>query len=212
MSFFNFCKVLAAPLMWLIFPTTVYGRENYSRDKAVICCNHYSGLDVAVIGQQFIWGKCYCLAKKELFSHKAIAWFLRKSGAISIDRGEVDVAAFRTSMSVLSEGKQLIVFPEGTRNRPDNPTLQPLLPGAVTFALKGDCDIIPMVVSGKIRPFHRTYLAVGPRLSMAQFKDIGAHAAREAATQYLFETLSRMKADLDATVAAKRRNKRKKSP
>ena len=194
--------------MWVLFPTKVYNREKYDPAKAVVCCNHYSGLDIAVIGHQFLWGNCHCIAKEELFHNKFVAWFLRRSGAISIRRGESDVAAYRASLKVLSEDKQLIVFPEGTRNDPDNMQLQPLMPGAVTFALKGDCDIIPMVIHGKIKPFRKTYLMVGDKIDLSSFKDMSARDAREGATALLYQVMSGMKATLDEMVAAKKRRKK----
>lgn len=209
MSFFNFFKVITAPLMWVLFPTKVYGKENYFKEKAVVCCNHYSGLDVAIIGHQFLWGGCYCIAKEELFHNKFVAWFLRKSGAISIHRGESDLAAYRASLKVLADGHQLIIFPEGTRNRPDNMQLQPLLPGAVTFALKGECDILPMVIHKKPKPFRRVYMMVGNPIKLDEFKEMSPKDAREGATAVLYETMSRMKAELDEMVTAKKRKRKK---
>ena len=205
MSFFNFFKVITAPLMWVMFPTKVYNKDKYYPDKAVVCCNHYSGLDVALIGHKFLWGGCYCIAKEELFHNKFVAWFLRKSGAISIRRGESDVAAYRASLKVLSDEHQLIIFPEGTRNNPDNIQLQPLMPGAVTFALKGGCDIIPMVIHKKVKPFRMNYMLVGDSIKLDRFKDMPPHEAREAATQLLYDKMSLLKAILDEMVLAKKR-------
>ena len=208
MSFFDFFKVLTAPLMWMMFPTKVYGKEKYYKEKAVICCNHYSGLDVAIIGHQFLWGGCHCIAKEELFHNKFVAWFLRKSGAISIRRGESDVQAYRASLKVLDAGTQLRIFPEGTRNKPDNMQLQPLMPGAVTFALKGGCDIIPMVIHKKAKPFHRVYMLVGDPVKLDAFKDMTPREAREGATALLYETMSGLKAQLDGMVADRKHKKK----
>lgn len=209
MTFFNFFKVLTAPLMWILFPTKVYAKEKYFKEKAVVCCNHYSGLDVAIIAHQFLWGNCYCIAKEELFKSKFVAWFLRKCGAISIRRGETDVQAYRASTKVLSDGNQLIIFPEGTRNDPNNRQLQPLMPGAVTFALKGECDIIPMVIHKKVKPFHRVYMLVGDPVKLDDYKDMSPREAREAATKVLYETMCRLKDELDEMVANKKHGKKK---
>lgn len=209
MSFFDFFKVLTAPLMWIIFPTKVYAKDKYYPQKAVVCCNHYSALDVAIIGHKFLWGGCYCIAKEELFHNKFVAWFLRKSGAIAVRRGESDVAAYRASLKVLADERQLIIFPEGTRNRADNPNLQPLMPGAVTFALKGDCDIIPMVIHAKAKPFRMSYLMVGDPIKLDEFKEMAPREAREAATKKVYDTMVSMKRALDDMVAAKKRKGKK---
>lgn len=208
MSFYNFIKIITAPIMWIVFPIKVYGKEKYYKDKAVVCCNHYSALDVAVLGHLFLWGACRCIAKEELFRNKLAAWFLRKCGAIAIKRGESDIAAFRAGLKVLENGEQLIIFPEGTRNDPNNMQLLPLLPGAVTFAIKGNCDILPMVIHKKIKPFHRTYLLVGDPISMRQFEGLSAREARESATALLYEKMSGLKSELDQIVADRKRKRK----
>ena len=207
---YRFVRWLFHPILCLLFPTKILNKEKFPKDHAIVCCNHYASSDVIVVANKLFKKDFNVLAKAELFKSRFSSWFLRKMGAISIDRGEVDVAAFRASMAVLKAGEQLVVFPEGTRNRPDNMQLQPLLPGAVTFALKGDCDIIPMVIHKKMKPFRRTYMMVGRPISLAAFKDMGAHAAREAATELLYDTMCRLKAELDETVAAKRGKKQQK--
>lgn len=209
MSFFDFFKVLTAPIMWVVFPTKVYDKQKYYRQKAVVCCNHYSALDVAVLAHQFLWGACHCIAKEELFHNKFAAWFLRKSGAIAIRRGESDLAAYRASLQVLEEGNQLIIFPEGTRNDPENMQLQPLQPGAVTFALKGECAIIPMAIHKKIKPFRRTYMLVGDPIDLSAFAGMRPREAREGATELLYNAMVLLKAQLDAMVEAKKHRKKR---
>lgn len=196
MTFYNFFKVLLAPLTSIVFPCKVYGKENYSKEKAVICCNHYSGLDVAIISEKFLWGHCRCIAKEELFHSKMVAWFLRKCGAIAIKRGESDMAAFRQANQVLQNGEQLVIFPEGTRNADPEGDLQPILPGAMTFALRNQCPIIPMVFLRKTKPFHRTFLLVGKPIDTTQFSDLHPKDAREQATALLERTLKDLHASL----------------
>lgn len=205
MTFFNFCKVILAPLMWLLFPCKVYGKENFNRQCAVVCCNHFSGLDIAVLSHKLLWGHCRCIAKEELFSSKFVAWFLRKCGAISIKRGESDMAAFRQANEVLRKGEQLIIFPEGTRNPNPEGDLQPLQAGAVTFATRNSAPIIPMVFLRKVRPFHRSFLLIGEPIDTTQFASLHPKDARTQATLLLAERMHGLQQELRVIVDNKHR-------
>lgn len=208
MSFYNFVKIVGWLPLSILYPTKVYGKENYNRDKAVLCCNHYGSTDVVIVSQKLLWGSCHCVGKEELFRHKASAWFLRKLGAIAVRRGESDLQAFRSIMQVLNSGEQLLIFPEGTRNKAGTPELQPLQPGAAVFALKAQCPIIPMVLHAKAKPFRRSYMMIGTPMDMSVYADMPAKEARVKATEDLAATMGRLKMQLDATVEQKAKRKR----
>ena len=210
MSFFNFIKVITYPLLSLVFPTKVYRKENFARQKSVVCCNHYGAMDIVVLSRALLWGGCHCVSKEELFSNKFVAWFLTKMGAIAIKRGESDIGAYRQIMQVLNEGKQLVIFPEGTRNSDPCGPLQPLQTGAATFAIKGSCPIIPIVSLRKPKPFRRTYLMVGEPIDVGQFSGISMKEARAQATALLTERMLALRADLEEEVASRKTRKEKK--
>ena len=190
--------------MWLVFPVKIYGKQNYTKQPCVLCCNHYSGLDIALIANRFLWGHCRCIAKDELFHSKFVAWFLRKCGAISIRRGESDIAAFRAANEVLQQGEQLVVFPEGTRNADPQGDLQPLQAGAVTFAIRNGCPIVPMMFLRKVRPFHRSYLVVGQPIDTTPYADMHPKEARQCATDRLDSQMRALHALLRQNKGAKR--------
>lgn len=200
MSFFNVFKVLTAPIVWLVFPLKVVGKQNFPKKQPVVlCCNHYSGLDIALIANRFLWGHCRCIAKEELFHSRFVAWFLRKCGAISIRRGESDIAAFRAANEVLQQGEPLVIFPEGTRNADPQGDLQPLQAGAVTFAVRNGCPIVPMMFLRKVRPFRRTVLVVGQPIDTAPFAAMHPKEARTQATALLDDTMRALHAELRAS-------------
>lgn len=205
MSFFNFFKIITFPLVRLLFPTKVYGKENYTKINSIVCCNHFDAMDVAILANRFLWGECNCVAKEELFRNKLIGAILRKSGAISVNRDESDLVAYRKILAVLKEGKQLIIFPEGTRNTTGTRDIQPIMPGTATFALKAACPIIPMVLHHKPKAFKRNYMLVGKPITMEAFASLDSKEAREKGTDFLYAEMCRLKHELDAIVEDKKK-------
>jgi glycerol-3-phosphate O-acyltransferase/dihydroxyacetone phosphate acyltransferase len=80
------------------------------------------------------------LAKAPLFTHPAVGWLVRGSGAIPVYRTSDDPAqvhrneeAFRAAYAALAEGAAVGIFPEGISH--DLPALAPLKTGAARIAL-----------------------------------------------------------------------------
>lgn len=210
MSFFNVLKVLSYIPLRIVFPTKIIGKEKYFKEKAVVCVNHYSSYDVLVLASRLLWGKCRCVGKEELFTSKFSAWFLTKCGAISIKRGESDMAAYKKIVSVLKEDHQLIIFPEGTRNLAGTPEMLPFQVGAASFAMKGNAPIIPIVYHKPLKPFRKNYMMIGDTISLDDFKDLPSHEAREKATEYLYKQMSELKSELSDIVESKKGKKNNK--
>ena len=57
------------------------------------------------------------MAKEELFKNKLFGWFIRKLGAFPVKRGAGDMSVIEDSANILRSGKNLVIFPEGTRSR-----------------------------------------------------------------------------------------------
>ena len=75
---------------------------------------------------------------------------------IPVDRSIHDENAKNEVIKALNEGKAVGIFPEGTINRkPNEVDLLPFKKGAVKFAHKADCVIVPFAISGKYKLFRR---------------------------------------------------------
>lgn len=205
MSLFNVLKVITYLPFRLIFPTKIIDKDKYFKEKAVVCVNHYSSYDVLILAMRFLWGKCRCVAKEELFKSKFSAWFLTKCGGISIKRGESDMQAYKKIMAVLKDEKQLIIFPEGTRNKAGTFEMLPFQVGAVSFAMKGNAPIIPIVYHKPPKPFKRNYMMVGDAIDLSEFKSMPSHEAREKATEYLYQKMTELKVKLADIVDNKKK-------
>ncbi len=212
MSFFNFVKVITYLPLRIVFPVRIFNKERYFKEKAVVCCNHYKSEDVLVLASRLLWGSCNCVAKEELFESKLSAKFLSMCGAVSIKRGESDMSAYKAIMKVLKQDKQLIIFPEGTRNKEGTPEMAYFQEGAASFAIKGKAPIIPILYHKPLKPFRRNYMYIGESIDLSSYAELPSHEGREKATAFLYSEMSRMKRGFDEFVlskAWKKKNRKK---
>lgn len=130
----------------------VEGFENIPKEGAVIVAsNHVSYLDPAVLIAS-LNRKIYFITKKEVFKNTFVNFILKKMNAFSVNRGNVDMLAFKKAINILREEKVLGIFPEGKRS--SNGELQELKLGAIKIAMKTGVPILPVGIIGthKIYP------------------------------------------------------------
>jgi 1-acyl-sn-glycerol-3-phosphate acyltransferase len=154
-SFWKFLHVIITLMRPWIGSLKIEGRGNVPMQGGVIlACNHPGGVDVIVLGYSSP-RQIYFMAKEELFKiHPGLSWLLHKVGAFSVRRGQQDVGAVSTSMSLVKQGKVLGMFPEGTRDRDRGLTRG--RNGAVRIALATGAPIVPCALVGMGR-FNREW-------------------------------------------------------
>lgn len=200
-------RFIARPIIGLLFPTKVIGRENFPKGKAVIICNHYSTADSLVIGSKLLKNSINCVAKKEAFKHKIVGWMFTKFGAISVDRDAPGLATHKKIMGVLSSNDILLIFPEGTRNKDGTEQMAPFKHGAALYAVKGKADIIPMLYHHKHKMFKRNYLIIGKPISMEEFYDKPNSYIKEDATELITEKMNELRIEINSYVDNRNRGK-----
>ena len=130
----------------LFFPRKLAGREYLPRQGAcILACNHVSNLDPFIIGISSPRPLSF-VAKEELFRNEISARLLRGMGAFPIKRDTSDFRALRHTLRLLHNGRAVLIFPEGTRQRPGQP--QDPQPGIGFVAKKSRAPIIPIFIQG----------------------------------------------------------------
>ena len=126
------------------------GMEHIPPGPVVIAAKHQSAFDT------FVWlallpDTAYVM-KKELLSIPLYGLHLRKAGMIPVDReggGAALRAMLRSAQAALAEGRQVVIFPEGTRTAPGQRV--PYQPGVVAIAGLGLAPVIPVATdSGRV--------------------------------------------------------------
>lgn len=197
-------------LFWIpirvLYPTKIMGKKNLPKDKGfVLTCNHYSNLDPIILDIK-LNKKIKFLAKKELFKTKISAWFMKKIGAFPIDRQKPEMSSFKFALNTLKENKILGIFPEGTRNKTGEDSLQEVKSGAIVFAGKGEAQIVPAVFYRKSRMFRKNYLLIGEPISLeAENTKKMTPEELELNTQKLTDAMNTLREDF-----SQKKNKKRK--
>lgn len=147
----------------LFFPIKVLGKENLKHiDRgAVFACNHYSNIDGILITINLFKTDFKYLAKIELAKNRLSRWFFKMLGAIYIDRGKADITAMRRVMKCLKNNENIMIFPEGTRNKSDDDGLQTMKDGVVYLASKTDSYVVPMLIEKRPKVFSKNRIIIG---------------------------------------------------
>jgi 1-acyl-sn-glycerol-3-phosphate acyltransferase len=100
----------------------VRGREHLPKGAALVAPKHQCMLDVFA---QFTWLPATAFVmKKELAAIPWFGWYARKVGTIVVDR-EGGAAALKQMVAearaLFPHGRQVVIFPEGTRGEPGVP-------------------------------------------------------------------------------------------
>ena len=124
----------------------VIGRENIPAKPCLIVCNHQSTWEtIAVL---ILFPDVAIITKKELLKVPIFGPFLRLSPMITIDR-ESGTKAIRKMNEegavALSQGRSVLIFPEGTRSEPGAPV--EFKRGVELLYGKLDCELLPVAMN-----------------------------------------------------------------
>ncbi len=165
----------------------VIGRENLGDGPALIASQHQSAFDTVV--WLTLVPKVSYVFKIELERIPLFGPLLRPAGQIPLDRGATFAAVkglLRGAERAVAEGRQIVIFPEGTRVQHGAET--PLRPGVAALAARTGLPVVPVATdSGRLwgrRAFRKRsgpiHLVIGPPIPPGQGQAALLAALREA--------------------------------
>ncbi|OMC20351.1 1-acyl-sn-glycerol-3-phosphate acyltransferase [Mycobacterium sp. SP-6446] len=168
MWYWLFKYVLLGPLLTLLGRPKVEGLEHVpSSGPVILASNHLAVMDSFFL-PLVVRRRITFLAKSEYFTGTGLKgwlsrWFFTAVGQVPIDRSSADAAqaALNTAEHVLSQGKLLGMYPEGTRS-PDG-RLYKGKTGLARLALQTGVPVIPVAMIGTnvVNPPGTTMLRFG---------------------------------------------------
>jgi 1-acyl-sn-glycerol-3-phosphate acyltransferase len=169
--FYSFCFLLKEPQrarwhrqvsrVWMRFyllcigcPLKVRGKKYFENGKNyIVVCNHSSLMDVPVT-TPFMPHPNKTIAKKEFAAVPIFGW-IYSLGAILVDRknDQSRKQSYVKMKQVLAIGLDMVIYPEGTRNKTNEP-LRPFHDGAFRLSVETGKPIIPALIfnTKKIMP------------------------------------------------------------
>lgn len=148
------CHEFLYYLGWIVGPTVAFiiskpemkGKEKIPRSGGVILTmNHLSNWDLVYI-YYLMPRSSYFMTKREYFEFPFVGGLVRFLGAFPVSRGKYDRQAIQYAVDLLNQGKQVVVFPEGTRSKTSD--LQEGHSGAALIAAQSGATIVPIAITG----------------------------------------------------------------
>jgi len=149
-------------------PVKVIGKNNFAKGKAyIVTCNHNSLMDVPLTSP-YIPGANKTIAKKSFAKIPLFGWFYSK-GSVLVDRNS-DASrrkSFEDMKRVLKQGIHMCIYPEGTRNRTNEP-LKKFYDGAFKLAVETKTAIVPTLIfnTKKALPVNKPFYFLPQKLEM----------------------------------------------
>jgi len=114
----------------------------------LVMINHKSIIDPPIVEvalkETEIFGPW--IAKKELYNSFFFGLFVRNAGSILLDREKSQMSGFfAETKKAVKRGESIFIFPEGTRNKTDQP-LSSFKEGSRLIALKNRLPILPLYI------------------------------------------------------------------
>lgn len=153
---------------------------------AILVCNHVSSLDPVILQAATPRLLTWMIAR-EYYEVRGLKWFFEAIGAIPVDRSGRDLAATRTALRSLHEGRVIGIFPEGRIG--EGGRLLPFQIGVALMAIKAKVPVIPAYLHGTMQDLNmtepylmpqRVRLAMGPAVKLDSSN--GERDGLEAAT------------------------------
>lgn len=156
---------------WLFLigcPLKISGREHFnSAENYIVCFNHNALLDVP-LSAPFVYGANKTIAKSSFAKIPLFGWYYKR-GSVLVDRSsdKSRSKSYEDMKQVLIQGMHLCIYPEGTRNRTNEP-LKNFYDGAFKLAVDTGKPIIPCIIKGtrEAMPIHKTFYLLPTKLSM----------------------------------------------
>lgn len=128
---------------------TVRGLDNIeSGVPYIVVANHRSNIDIMTLATALPIPIRF-LSKKEVLQFPLLGAAMRGVGMVPLDRelGRKELASIiRSARLLASEGRSLVVFPEGTRSLTGE--MLPFKYGAFFIAAQVGCPVLPVAISG----------------------------------------------------------------
>lgn len=195
-------KSLLAKIANLLGPCYFFGEEIPQETKFIVS-NHLHFFDPIFLILHFDKYTKF-VAKKETKKIPIISRVFDKIDSIYIDREKEggDINAVRGILRAVKNGDDIVIFPEGTRNRTGTTNLQPLKEGTALFALKTGAMVLPIMIYKKHKLFRRNYLYVGKPFDFKQYAGQKADASLlNEATNILYNKMLQAKTFMDEYMA-----------
>lgn len=168
----------------------VTGREHLPADggPALIAAKHQSAFDT-VVWLALLPDPAYVL-KRELLDIPLWGWLARGTGMIAVDRLSGATAMrhlLRAGQAAAAEGRQMVIFPEGTRVAPGE--RRPYQPGVAALAAATGLPVLPVATDSGVFWGRRAFRKRPGVITIAVLPPLPAGLRRDALLRRLEDAI-----------------------
>ncbi len=167
--FIRIARIWMTVWLWLVgCPVKIRGRDNFAKGTSyIVVFNHNSLLDIP-LSCPYVPGANKTIAKKSFMKIPLFGWYYKK-GSVLVDRKSESSRrkSFEEMRQVLKQGMHMCIYPEGTRNRTNEP-LKKFYDGAFKLSVETKSPIIPALIfnTKKALPVNKSFFFLPQKLSM----------------------------------------------
>lgn len=123
----------------------IHQEKAFVEGPVIFAMNHLSNVDPPLVGlvtnREVFW-----LAKRDLMAVPVLGYVLRKINVIPVSLDKPDMSGLKNIISLLKEGRAVVIFPEG--QRAFDGRLQAALPGLGLAIAKTGAPVVPLRIFG----------------------------------------------------------------
>jgi 1-acyl-sn-glycerol-3-phosphate acyltransferase len=220
--------VVAGPLAAMVYAwfflkhgVEIRGKENVPPKGTgfFLLCNHISKAEAPVIASWLYPRPFWFPSKAEFYKSWVLAFFWQLCTAVHtfpVRRGERDLKAVGLMQELLAKGKNVLLFPEGTRG--DDRELLPGKRGVGMIVHQAQALVLPVYVrgfaaqwpSGRLLPLFKApsaLISFGPPMDLSKYweQDLSRAVAQGIVDDVMAE-IARLKAEVEADDALRTNN------
>lgn len=196
---------LARGFFKLFYRLKIYGDQHIRPGSSLLIANHTSFYDPPILSISCN-EEVHFLARESLFQVPLLGRLIRTLNTHPVARESADMNALRQMVRLLSQGKKLIIFPEGTRSKTG--TLHHFKPGFSFLAKKTRATIYPAYIAGAYdvwpakrklpKLFGRVSCVYGSPVYWDEFEDLPKEKAEECLIQRCMQAIEDLKLWLES--------------
>jgi 1-acyl-sn-glycerol-3-phosphate acyltransferase len=176
----------------------VRGREHIPKGGALVAAKHQSLFETFAL--LALLDDPAMVLKRELMLIPLFGWFARKFEMIAVDRGARATALRRLiarARQAVAQGRQVLIFPEGTRRAPGAPPAYK--PGAIALYMNLGVPCVPLALNSGLFWPRRKFMRYPGTIILEFLPAIPSGLSKEAFAQALEAAIEKRTADLLAS-------------
>jgi len=183
-----------------LYRLKVYGKNHIIPGSAIIAPNHVSFLDPPLIAVSCIKEELHFLARRTLFK-SALGKIISYFNTHPVQQDTINFSVIKQVHRLLSQGKKILLFPEGERSC-DN-QLQEMQLGVGMLASRSGSPIIPTYIHGAYdvwsynrklpKIFGKIVVVFGAPILWSDYVDMDKKEAQKLIVQRLFHSIGELR-------------------